>query len=167
MSQEDSARLSLPLLAAGQAQKEWWHNEALALLDIAVQAAVEDIDRDAPPSAPAPGQCWLVGSAPTGAWAGHAGAIAGWTAGGWRFVAPRAGWRAHHRASGKDAVYDGTAWELGVVRAARVLVEGTQVLGARGAAITVPSGGTTIDVECRAVLETILIAMRKHGLIAS
>jgi len=165
MTEEESARLALPLLAAGQAQKEVWHNEALALLDIAVQASVEEIGRDAPPAAPAPGQCWIVGMAPVGEWSGRAGAIAGWTAGGWRFVAPRAGLRARHAASGQEAACDGTGWTTGEMRAARLLIDGRQVVGAQGAAIAVPAGGTTIDHECRSAVETILISLRKHGLI--
>lgn len=39
MSMETTARLGLPLLAPGQAQKELFHNEALALVDAATQAA--------------------------------------------------------------------------------------------------------------------------------
>ncbi|MEH3123000.1 MAG: DUF2793 domain-containing protein [Sphingomonas phyllosphaerae] len=165
MTDEDSARLALPLLAAGQAQKELWHNEALALLDIAVQASVEEIGRDAPPASPQPGQCWIVGTAPSGAWSGQAGAIAGWTAGGWRFVAPRAGLRAQHLPSGQMASCDGKTWRIGEVRAARLLVDGTQVVGARAAAITVPTSGATIDAELRACVETILIMLQTHGLI--
>lgn len=166
MTDEDSARLALPLLAPGQAQKEMWHNEALALLDIAVQATVEDMNRNAPPATPQPGQCWIVGAAPVGDWAGHGSAIAGWTAGGWRFVAPRVGLRARHLPSGQEAVYDGTQWNRGEVNGARVMIDGRQVIGARGAAIPVPTGGNTIDAELRACVETILITMRSHGLIA-
>ena len=91
MNDRSAARLALPLLAAGQAQKEWTHNEALALLDLAVQATVAG---DARRAARGPGGGRSAGSSamrPTGAWTGHAGAIAGWTAGGWRFVAPREG----------------------------------------------------------------------------
>ncbi len=167
MTEEDTARLALPLLAAGQAQKELWHNEALALLDIAVQAAVEEIGGDTPPAAPQPGQCWIVGPAPTGAWTGHAGAIAGWTAGGWRFVAARAGLRARHLPSGEEVAHDGGGWRRGEMAAARLLVDGVQVVGARGAAIAVPGGGAIIDVECRAAMEAVLISLRKHGLTAS
>ncbi len=166
MTEEDSSRLGLPLLAAGQAQKELWHNEALALLDLAVQATVEEIDRSAPPAAPQPGQCWIVGPKPTGDWRGQAGAIAGWTAGGWRFVAPRAGLRVRHLPSGQAAVCDGSSWRIGEVRASCLIVAGEQVVGARDAAITVPNGGATIDTELRACVETILIMLRKHGLIS-
>lgn len=167
MSDEDSARLGLPLLAPGQAQKEMWHNEALALLDIAVQAGVEEIDRNTPPAAPQTGQCWIVGAAPTGVWSGHAGAIAGWTSGGWRFVAPRPGLAVRHLPSGHTAIREANGWKTGDVRGARVLIDGLQVMGAQGAAISVPTGGATIDGELRACVETILIMLRKHGLIAT
>ena len=79
---ETSARLALPLLVPGQAQKEMFHNEALATIDLALQASVAAVGTEAPPAAPSPGQCWIVGPRPTGDWAGQAGALAGWTAGG-------------------------------------------------------------------------------------
>lgn len=165
MTDEDSARLALPLLAPGQAQKELWHNEALALLDIEVQATVEEIGRDVPPAAPEPGRCWIVGAAPTGAWIGHAGSIAGWTAGGWRFVAPRVGLAARHVPSGHEAVHDGTRWRTGDLRGVRLLIDGQQVIGPRTPAITVPIGGSTIDAELRTCVGTILNSLRNHGLI--
>jgi len=158
-------RLGLPLIAAGQAQKDMTHNEALTLLDLAVQASVVAADVSHPPATPLSGQCWVVGPAPSGAWTGQAGAIAGWTAGGWRFVAPRAGLRVRHAASGQEAACDGAGWTTGEMRAARLLIDGRQVVGAQGAAIAVPVGGTTIDHECRGAVETILITLRKHGLI--
>ena len=45
-------RLSLPLLIAGQAQKELFHNEALQTLDTLVAAAVEDAPANDPPQSP-------------------------------------------------------------------------------------------------------------------
>lgn len=167
MTDQMSARLALPLLAAGQAGKELTHNEALTRLDMLVQPAVIGIGGNTPPQAPQPGQCWIVGATPTGAWSGRAGAIAGWTAGGWRFVAARAGLCARHLPSGETAVCDGIGWQTGEVRATSLVVDGVQVVGARGPAITVPSSGATIDAELRACVEAILIMLRKHGLIAS
>jgi hypothetical protein len=43
MTDQISARLALPLLAAGQAGKEVTHNEALTRLDMLVQPAVAGI----------------------------------------------------------------------------------------------------------------------------
>lgn len=88
MNGETTARLGLPLLATGQARKEETHNEALALVDLLLGGGVEAMGVDAPPADPTVGQAWIVGAAPTGAWAGRAGAVAGWTGGGWRFVPP-------------------------------------------------------------------------------
>ena len=68
-----TARFALPLLHAGQAQKELFHNEALVLADGLLQPCVEALGLDTPPPSPAPGQCWIVGDSPTGAWAGFGG----------------------------------------------------------------------------------------------
>src|SRR3546814_14786219 len=84
-------RFSLPLLAVAQAQKEVTHNEALTLLDALVHAAIEAGPLATPPANPAIGQCWIVDAAAPGVWSGAENAIAIWTAGGWRFAAPRVG----------------------------------------------------------------------------
>ena len=65
------------------------------------------------------------------------------------------------------ALYRAGAWEIGSVRASSVLVGGQQVVGARGAAISSPTGGTIIDAEGRAAISSILTALRQHGLIAT
>lgn len=160
-------RLDLPLIASGQAQKEMTHNEALALLDIAVQPVVEAVGVDTPPLSPMAGQCWIVGSAPTGVWAGRAGALAGWTPSGWRFLAPRAGWRAWAADSGLTVRYDGSGWIAGVLAADRIEIGGVQVLAAQQGAIDLPGGGTIIDVEGREALTYVINALRSHGLITS
>lgn len=163
----DTARLALPLLESGQAQKELTHNEALALIDLGMHAEVEAVGVDLPPGAPAIGECWVVGTAPVGAWTGQAGAIAGWTAGGWRFLRPREGMRAWNRAAGREATRADGAWEDGVVRASRVIVDGTQVVGARRPAVALPTGGTVIDTEARAAMAQLLAALTAHGLLAA
>ena len=162
---ETSARLALPLLVPGQAQKELFHNEALALVDMAVQASVVAVGLASPPDAPAPGQCWIVGAAPTGAWNGHADALAGWTAGGWRFLAPIVGMAVWDAGAGRVARWTGDAWASGTLAGARLLVDGVQVVGARRAAIAAPAGGGTVDVEARAAVTAILAALAGHGLI--
>ncbi|MHC9418718.1 DUF2793 domain-containing protein [Sphingomonas citri] len=166
MSDDTTARLALPLLVSGQAHKEETHNEALALIDLALCSAVEASGVDVPPDAPLPGQCWIVGNAPRGAWSGQAGALAGWTGAGWQFVAPREGLRAWDRSRQCVLACTVAGWESGVVRAARVLVDGQQVVGARGAAIPDPGQGDG-DQVARACLANILAALRAHGLIAS
>lgn len=161
-----SARLGLPLLVPGQAQKELFHNEALAAIDLALQASVVAVGLDQPPAAPAPGQCWIVGTAPAGDWSGQASALAGWTAGGWRFVAAVEGMAVWDRATGSVARRVGGLWLSGIVTGMRFVVGGVQVVGSRAAAIGAPAGGTTVDAEARATVTAILTALRGHGLIA-
>ena len=60
MEGEMTARLGLPLLATGQAGKEVTHNEALALIDLALGAGVAAIGPDSPPAEPVVGQTWIV-----------------------------------------------------------------------------------------------------------
>lgn len=167
MTLQTSARLGLPLLQAGQAQKELWHNEALVLLDCIVQPSVVAVGLDLPPDSPAPGGCWIVGTAPTGAWSGQARAIAGWTEGGWRFVAPQPGMRVWSCADAVDARYDGTDWSIGTLIGNHLVLGGVAMLGTRQSAIAAPANGTIIDVESRAVLGAILSALQSLGLIAA
>lgn len=167
MSDDATDRLKLPLLQPGQAQKEIFHNEALALLDLAVQPAVTAFGIDVPPVAPLAGQSWIVGTAPTGAWAGRARALAGWTAGGWRFVDPVEGMTAWIPQSRGVARFSGGAWALGAIEGSTLVLDNAVVVRAQRAAIADVSGGQTIDAEARAVIAAILAALRGHGLIAT
>ena len=165
MADDTSARLALPLLQSGQAQKEVTHNEALALLDLAVQAGVAAVGVNAPPDAPAPGACWIVGTTPTGAWAGHAAALAGWTDGGWRFVAATEGMAVWSVADVMAARYVGGAWTVGGLVGHALQIDGLRVVGPRADPIVAPAGGTVIDSEGRAAIGMILDALKAHGLI--
>jgi hypothetical protein len=160
-----SARFALPLLAAGQAQKELTHNEALALIDAGLCPAVETVGDNAPPPSPLAGQCWIVGPTPTGVWAGHGAALACWTESGWRFLPAAEGLRAWVKGQRLWAVKEVAGWVIGDDRVARVLVDGRPVLGARGAAVPAPSGGATVDVEARAAITSIIDRLAAHGLI--
>ena len=160
-----TARLGLRFLSAGQAQKEVTHNEALQTLDALVAGAVEERPRADPPTAPAVGACYIVGSAPTGEWAGKPQYLAAFTSAGWRLLPPVEGMTLFVRSEALSAVYREGAWELGQVRASSLLIGGEQVVGSRAAAIASASGGATVDSEARAVLDQILGALRQHGLI--
>jgi hypothetical protein len=164
---ETSARLGLPLLQPGQAQKELTHNEALTLLDLAVQAGVVAVGVNAPPPSPVAGQAWVVGSAPTGAWSGHAQALAGWTEGGWRFVAGREGMAVWSIADGREARFVDGAWRIGMLTGSWVTIDGIRVVGPQRAAITGPISGSVVDAEARVAIDAMLAALRAHGLIAS
>ena len=161
-----SARLGLPLLQAGQAQKEVTHNEALTLLEALVQPVAQTAGDDTPPASPGEGQCWIVGGAPAGGWAGQAGALAMWSGGGWRFVPAFEGMAVWVAGANLQARRSGGVWLLGSEAAARILIGGVQVVGSRQAAIATPSGGTLIDAEARAALSAVIAALRSHGLIS-
>jgi hypothetical protein len=164
---DQTSRLSLPLLHMAQAQKEMTHNEALLRIDLLLHGCVESVAEDTPPSSPAIGQCWIVGAAPIGAWAGQAQRIAGWTAGGWRFVEPRDGMALWWTGGETTVAFRGGAWHGGEVRASRLLVSGVPVVGPQRGSITGPTGGAVRDAEARSVLEQVLATLRGHGLIAA
>lgn len=162
-----TARFALPLLYAGQAQKELFFNEALTLADALVQACVEAVGIDIPPSDPDPGHCWIVGTAPTGEWSAVAGALALWTESGWRFTPPREGMTAWSAGDELPVHYMGGSWRIGRIAAAQLVIDGEQVVGAREPAVEDPDGGGVVDAEARTAIEGILAALRGHGLIDS
>jgi hypothetical protein len=140
---------------------------AVQLLDLIVAAAVQEGIRTSAPDAPQVGATYIVGAGATGAWAGRDQCLAGYTAGGWRFIVPREGMLAYVVSASVWAAFRAGAWEIGAIRGDRVLVGGEQVLGARAAAIAAPAGGSTVDSEARATVAQILAALRAHGLVAA
>jgi hypothetical protein len=162
---EASARFALPFLAAGQAQKEIYHNEALARLDLALHACVESAALSSPPAAPEPGQAWIVAAGANGDWDGREGMLAGWSAGGWRFLAPIAGMKVWDQSVQCWIYWIGTGWSDGKLPCAGLAVDGLQVVGPRLPDVPSPSGGTTIDMECRQSVDAIIATLKSHGLI--
>jgi Protein of unknown function (DUF2793) len=160
-------RLSLPLLSTAQAQKEMTHNEALALLDAVVQPVVVAVAPATLPASPAPGQAWIVGAGASGLWVGHDHSLAVWTSGGWRFVAPFEGMTVWSLADGMVVRRAGSVWAAGALTGNTLTLAGAKVVGAPGAAVANPTGGTTVDSEARAAVLSILSALRTHGLIAT
>lgn len=105
-----STNLRLPYLAANQAQKHVTVNEAFRFLDALVQLSIKSAALSAPPGSPADGNRYIVGAAPTGAWAGHATHVAAWQDGAWAFYAPGEGWVAWNEATSAPLVYKAGAW---------------------------------------------------------
>jgi Protein of unknown function (DUF2793) len=162
---ETTPRFALPLILPGQAQKELFHNEALARIDLALHPAVEGPPAADPPSAPQAGDCWIVGPDATGGWTGRDDMLAVWTEGGWRFLAPPPGTSAWNKAAAVSLLWDGSQWRDGELACTGLLVNGVKVVGERAPGVASPSGGTIIDVEARAAINALTAALMSHGLI--
>ena len=139
-----TARFDLPLLFAGQAQKESYVNELAARIDALLHGAIEG-EQAVPPASPADGQAWLVAAGASGDWTGQSGKIAARQAGNWLFAAPRDGMKLLNRASGQEIRYAG-GWKA----AARPVA---------------PSGGTVVDGEARNAITAILTALTNAGIV--
>lgn len=107
-----TTRLGLALMAAAQSQKHVTHNDALLSLDALVQGVVAETDRLAPPASPQEGDAYLIGSAPTGAYAGQAGMLAAFVSGSWRFFQPQTGWVVFVKSRNALMVLSGGSWHV-------------------------------------------------------
>jgi hypothetical protein len=161
---ETSARFGLPFILPGQAQKEMFHNEAVAAVDSILHPAVETSPAADPPLAPSVGESWIVADGATGAWAGKAASLATWTAGGWRHAQPVEGMLVWNKAAGLWMRWTGTQWSAGILPASAIHIGGQQVVGARLAEVATPSGGTVIDQQARAAIAALIATLKSHGL---
>lgn len=162
---EATARFALPFILPGQAQKEVFHNEALVRIDMALHPSVEGPPLAVPPSAPANGQCWIVGDGAAGSWIGQESRIAMWTESGWRFLAPDAGVTVWQKEAGHWLHWLGTEWSGGELPAASLVIGGEQVVGPRLPTVPIPSGGAVIDAESRTAIAALIATLKSHGLI--
>ena len=165
MMNDVTARFALPYILPGQAQKEFYHNEALARIDIACHPSVEGEPLATPPQTPALGQTWIVAAGGLGQWNGRDGSLASWTQGGWRFLQPVEGMTAWNRVAGYWLHWRADGWSSGELPASGVFVAGKKVVGERQPEVPSPSGGTTIDQEARAAIIALTAALKSHGLI--
>lgn len=136
--------IGLPLLIAGQSQKEFFVNQALSVLD-ALQARRVLASLPAPPVA-AEGDCYRVTAPATEAWAGREDHLAVLIGGGWHFIAPREGASLFDVAAGHALVFR-SGWQ-------------------RAAAPVVPVGGAVVDSEARAAVTQLIERLRAIGILA-
>ena len=162
---DGTPRFELPFILPGQAQKELYHNEALARVDSLLHAAVEGSPLAQAPAQPQEGQCWIVAAGATGAWSGKDHQLAAWTGGGWRFIGARLGMRLWNKNAGYWVHWTGGSWSSGELPVASIQVNRQQVVAGRQPVILSLSGGTTIDAEARTTLGQVIAALMSHGLI--
>jgi hypothetical protein len=106
----DTPRLTLPLLAAGQAQKHVTHNDALTRLDALIHLAVQSRGQTTPPSSPDTLAAFIVPAGGTDVFAGREDELAIFEDGGWTFLEPRAGWQAWIEDEAEHHVWTGAEW---------------------------------------------------------
>ena len=129
----------------GQAQKEFYVNQALTILDALEQRTVAG-SMSQPPANAGEGACYRVTAPASDQWSGHTDHIAIRISESWHFVVPAEGMMMFDRAAGYWLCFR-AAWE-------------------NAPALGVPSGGTVIDVEARAALAQLIAGLRSIGLVA-
>lgn len=139
-------RFGLPLLFAGQAQKEFYVNEAHSLTDVLLHCACQG-ETAAPPAAPSEGDTWLVAPGASGDWTGHDGKVAAFQSGTWLFVPPNDGMNVFDRSTGQILLYK-NGWQ-------------------RPTAPQEPTGGSAVDPEARAAISALVASLRQAGIFPS
>lgn len=109
---DKSPRHGLPYIMPSQAQKHVTHNEALRHLDVLSNLELNARDENTPPSDPAEGDCYGLGSSPVGVWVHKAGQIALFSENAWFFSQPFAGLRGFDKATSEFIRYTDTGWEV-------------------------------------------------------
>ncbi|MDA7787692.1 DUF2793 domain-containing protein [Sphingomonadaceae bacterium] len=142
-----SPRFGLPLLFAGQAQKEFFVNQAHAIADSLLHPAITGRGT-APPANPDAGESWLVESGAIGDWLGHDDSLASWQAGVWIFPAPTEGMRLFDTLTGQFLLFRSGAW-----RSATAPAE--------------PAGGANVDTEARNAIIDLIENLRVAGILPS
>ncbi len=141
----ETMRHKLPLLAVGQAQKEYTHNEALTLIDNYLNISVRDVINDPTSLSPdADNDMWLIGTGPVGLWSGKANQIAIWSENGWRYLYPIEQMQLYNEAINCRMTYGDGQW----ISALPMLV---------------PQNGDIIDLQARESIEAIWDALHLFG----
>ena len=138
--------LGLPLLIAGQAQKEFFVNQALCVLDALYSRSVM-ASQSVPPETAEEGDCFRVTALAQAAWVGRENALAVRVGGSWHFIGAREGMQVFDRAAGHMLVFRGL-WE-------------------RAVAPENPTGGAVIDTEARAAIATLSLSLQGVGLLST
>ncbi len=108
-----------PEIAEGQASKHLTHNEALRMVEVALGTKAQSAPINTPPTSPVEGTLYIVGTAPTGAWAGKANNLALRINGFWLFVPPTVELAPiYSKLENNFYHYNGSAWVALVLSAA-------------------------------------------------
>lgn len=137
--------VGLPLLIAGQAQKEFFVNQALGIIDALTRGTVL-ASLSEPPGDADEGDCYRVTAPALQAWVGCEDHIAIRIGGDWHLIPPRDGMSLFDTAAGGRLFFQ-SGWQT-------------------APAPVILSTGTVIDTEARSALEQLILALRDIGVIA-
>lgn len=139
-------QFAFPYLFVGQAQKEFYVNQSLALLDSLLrQCVVSSLSE--PPNEAVDGDVHRVVEPAAGDWSGQDHKIAVRIGGSWQFVAPFDGMQ----------LFDQTAEQMLIYRSGWI-------------SETAPDdvqGGSVVDVEARAAITDLTQSLRSLGILAA
>lgn len=87
---------------------------AFRALDGLVMPNVLGYLTNTPPGSPSNGDCYIIGAAPTGAWAGQGGKVTRYSTvtSSWEFYTPKNGWMLEATSARESYRYTGSAWEI-------------------------------------------------------
>lgn len=136
--------VGLPLLIAGQAQKEFFVNQALTIVDSLHPRAVL-ASMPTPPATAADGDCFRVTAPAAQAWEGCENHLAVRIGGDWHFIAPSDGMHLFDIAADSSLFFK-TVWHVAVRPAT-------------------PTNGAVIDVEARSAIEQLIAALYDIGVL--
>lgn len=107
---------NLGLMVNGNAG-EGHYSQFMAFLrgiDGLVMPSVKGYLTNTPPASPADGDCYIIGAAPTGAWAGQGGKVARYStiAVAWEYYTPKNGWMLEANSARESYRFTSGAWEI-------------------------------------------------------
>lgn len=146
----ETSRHKLPLLAVGQAQKEYTHNEALLLIDnllnLSIISIIDNLEViDEAQNIDDESRAWLISEMPNGIWSQRANQIAILTVNGFRYIQPVVGMRIFNEQFGCFMIYKDMSWHI-------------------ASTLATPTGGNVIDSQARDSIAAILDNLRQFGL---
>ena len=134
---------ALPLLFAGQAQKEFFINQSSSMIDSLMMKCIDN-SIASPPNEPVEGATYRIATSAQGDWSDHEDEVAIFVGGAWVYVPPFDGMTLFDRTLGAFLHYQ-SGWQ-----AAEEPIEAT--------------GGSTVDVEARQMINELVEALRKVGI---
>ena len=125
----NTAHLALTLVEQAQAQKEVTVNQAFTRLDALLNTGAKSRTTNTPPGSPSTGDLYIVGSSPTGAWAGQAAKLAYFEQT-WKFITPNEGMTLWVNDEDLIYIYSGSSWVPNVLGSVNTQSGTTYILAA-------------------------------------